>query len=170
MSTQKRGHSAGRKKSGAGNRRGSGKSSRTVEQIGTSRLDLEPRRLEITVTVPTPSPNEWVRAHWSTYAKIKKAWMSRIHAASIRHCGTGLFGKPIAHASLTIERMGVRELDQDNLVGGMKPIIDCLIKLGFLENDTPDVIQQMDVYQTLVGTKAAQGARITIRERIQETG
>ena len=166
--------SSGTARGGKGNggvpSRSGGKSRGQVEQVGTSTLQHEPREISITIPVPTPSPNEWVRAHWSTYAKIKKTWMSRIHSASIRHCGTGIFGKPIANASLTIERMGCRELDQDNLVGGMKPIIDNLVKLGFLENDTPDVIQHMDVFQTLVRTKAEQGTRITISERSKETG
>lgn len=134
-------------------------------EAGRSTLKRSPRELEITVNIPTPSPNEWVRAHWSTYAKIKKYWMTRLHHASIRHCGIGIFGKPISHASLTIERIGCRELDRDNLIGGMKPVIDCLIALGFLENDTPDVIQHMDVFQTKVGTKAEQKTRITVIER-----
>ncbi len=160
----------GCKGDGGVHRRSGGKSRGKVEQIGTSTLQQEPREISITIPVPTPSPNEWVRAHWSKYSKIKKGWMSRLHSACIRHCGLGIFGKPIAHASLTIERMGCRELDQDNLVGGMKPIIDNLVKLGFLENDTPDVIQHMNVFQTSVGTKSAQGTRITIRECIKETG
>jgi len=134
-------------------------------ETGRSTLNQAPRELRITINIPTPSPNQWVRAHWSTYAKIKKAWMSHIHSASIRHCGTGLFGKPIGNASLTIERRGIRELDRDNLIGGMKPVIDCLIALGFLENDTPAVIQVMDVFQTRVGTKAEQQTRITIIDR-----
>ena len=96
--------------------------------------------------------------------------MSRIHCASIRHCGAGLFGQPMTNASLTIERLGIRELDRDNLVGGMKPIIDNLVKLGFLVDDTPDVIQHMDVYQTHVDAKVAQGTRITIRECDEKTG
>lgn len=165
MSTQKRSYSKGRKKSRSGNRRSSGKSRGQVEQIGTSSFKLEPREISITVPVPTNTPNEWVWKHWSAYRDIKKGWLKRLHAASIRHCGRGIFGQPIENASLTIERRGLKELDEDNLKGGVKPVIDSLIQLGFLANDTPDVIQVMDVYQTLVDTRAAQGTRITLIER-----
>jgi len=165
MSTQKRSNGAGRKKSRSGDRRGSGKHRGQVEQIGTSRLLLEPRTIEITVPVPTNSPNEWVWKHWSKYSDIKKGWLKRLHAATIHYCGVGKFGHPVENASLTIERLGIRELDEDNLTGGVKPVIDSLIHLGFLANDTPDVIQTMDVYQTHVDSKAAQGTRITLIER-----
>lgn len=168
MSTQKRSHGTRRKKSRGSSRRGSGKSRGQVEQIGTSTLQFEPRQISITVPVPTNSPNEWVWKHWSKYREIKKAWLSRLHAACIHHCGIGKFGHPIENASLTIERLGLRELDEDNLKGGVKPVIDSLIQLGFLANDTPDVIQVMDVYQTNVDTRAAQGTRITLIERSHE--
>ncbi len=158
---------AGRDVQGRG--RGGGKSrkrsSRKVEQIGTSAFQQSPRTLSITVPVPTNSPNEWVWKHWSKYREIKKGWLDRLYSASIQHCGIGKFGHPVENASLTIERVGIKELDEDNLKGGVKPVIDCLIKLGFLANDTPDVIQVMDVFQTQVGTYAEQATRITIIDR-----
>ncbi len=136
-----------------------------MELIGTSSLKLEPRLLEITVPYPTNSPNEWVWQSWYVYRDIKKDWLKRLHAASVRHCGRGLFGPPIENASLTIERRGLKELDEDNLKGGVKPVIDSLVQLGFLAEDTPDVIQVMDVFQTHVGTYAEQETRITLIER-----
>jgi len=169
MSTQTRSHSTGRKKSRGNARRGSGKNRGQVEQIGTSVLQFEPRQISITVPVPTNSPNEWVWKHWSKYRDIKKGWLSRLHAASIHHCGVGKFGHPVENASLTIERRGIKELDEDNLKGGVKPVIDSLIQLGFLANDTPDVIQVMDVFQTSVGTYDEQETRITLIERSHET-
>lgn len=152
---------SGRRKSG--NRRK--RSRRKVEQIGTSDFQQDPRTLSITVPVPTNSPNEWVWKHWSKYVEIKKGWLDRIYNAAIQHCGIGKFGLPIQSASLTIERVGVKQLDEDNLKGGVKPVIDTLIELGFLENDTPDVIQVMDVFQTQVRTYAEEQTRITIIDR-----
>lgn len=168
MPAQARGNRTGRKKNRGNARRGSGKNRGPVEQIGTAQFFLEPRRLEITVPVPTNTPNEWVWKHWTAYRKIKKGWFNRLHSATIHHCGIGKFGHPVENASLTIERLGIKELDEDNLKGGVKPVIDSLIQLGFLANDTPDVIQTMNVYQTHVDTKAAQGTRITLIERNHE--
>jgi len=169
MSAQKRSYGKGGKKSRGSNRRGSGNSRRQVEQIGTSAFQFEPREISITVPVPTNTPNEWVWKHWSAYRDIKKGWLKRLHAASIRHCGLGLFGPPVENASLTIERRGLNELDEDNLTGGVKPVIDSLIQLGFLANDTPDVIQVLDVFQTKVSKYSEQETRITLIERTDET-
>ncbi len=169
MYTKTRSSGYSRKTSRGSNRRRSGKARQQVEQIGTSRFLRDPRTLEITVPVPTNSPNEWVWKHWSAYRAIKKDWLKRLHAASIQHCGIGKFGHPIENASLTIERLGLQELDEDNLKGGVKPVIDSLIQLGFLADDTPDVIQVMHVYQTHVDSKTAQGTRITLIEQSQET-
>jgi len=166
--TSQKNYACGKKRKGHGgsrNRKSRSGTRKAVEQIGTATFDKTPRKLEITVPVPTPSSNQWVWKHWSAYRDIKKDWLKRLHAASVHHCGLGLFGKSIENASLTIERFGLRELDEDNLKGGVKPVIDSLIQLGFLANDTPDVIQHMDVYQTIVDTRAAQGTRITLIEQ-----
>lgn len=169
MYAKTRGSAYSRKTSRSSNRRSSGKARQQVEQIGTSRFIRDPRTLEITVPVPTNSPNEWVWKHWSAYRAIKKDWLKRLHAASIQHCGIGKFGHPVENASLTIERRGVKELDEDNLKGGVKPVIDSLIQLGFLANDTPDVIQVMHVFQSSVDTYNEQETRITVIEQSQET-
>jgi len=140
-----------------------------VEQPGTSSLQFSPFQFEITVPVPTNSTNEWVRAHWKKYHTIKTEWYKRLHWATIQNRGKAKFGDPIQNASLTIERRGLKLLDEDNLIGGVKPVIDALVKLGFLEDDTPDVIQHMNVFQTKVMTFAEQKTRITIIECKSET-
>lgn len=66
--------------------------------------------------------------------------------------------------SLEIERRGIKLLDEDNLTGGLKPIIDGLVKLGFLADDTPAVIRHTRYHQTRVKTKREQQTLITLRE------
>jgi len=153
--------------------KGSGNSSRghrkhagAAERIGESSLKTkaDQRRFSITCFVPTPTPNDWVFKSWRAYWKIKDAWLKRLHAATIHHYGLGKFGKPIQSATLQIERRGIRELDGDNLVGGMKPIIDGLVHLGYLANDTPDVIIKPDYFQTVVRNKDNQRTLISISE------
>jgi hypothetical protein len=136
-----------------------------AEEVGVSQFHKEPSRvLHITCFIPTPSPNQWTFKSWREYHRIKSGWLKRIHTAAIRHTGAGLFGPPLQTCSLEIERLGIRLLDEDNLTGGLKPIIDGLVKLGFMADDTPDVIIQTRYHQTRVKTKREQQTRITIRE------
>jgi len=160
---------SGDKSSGKKNGRTNGgvrrKSRRQVEETGVSQLHTSPQRvLRITCFVPTPSPNQWTFKSWREYHRIKAGWLTRLHHASIRHCGAGLFGAPMPTCSLEIERRGIKLLDEDNLTGGLKPIIDGLVKLGFLADDTPDVIRHTHYHQTRVKTKREQQTLITLRE------
>jgi hypothetical protein len=139
---------------------------RSDEKIGESSLRKlgEARLLTITCYATTPSPNQWVFRDWKTYREIKDRWLKRIYAASIHHHGLGKFGKPIEQASLAIGRYGIRRLDGDNLHGGMKPVIDCIVHLGFLVNDTEDVIIKPNYFQEHVPTKAEQRTEIVLKE------
>lgn len=52
-------------------------------------------------------------------------------------------------AHLRITRFGSRLLDDDNLRGGAKPLIDCLKESGLIEDDSPKWID-LEVKQELV--------------------
>lgn len=157
-------------------KRGSAKSRKAHQVRGTrhgtenphtpaSSFTKEPKRkLAITVNIATPTPNTWVRSHWSKYQKIKQQWFDLIWEATIHHYGRGKFGPPVQNASLTIERRGLKKLDYDNLVGGLKPVIDALTKLGYLEDDTNDVIETLSAKQQIVRSHAEVGTEITIVE------
>lgn len=160
-------HSQYGKKRRANNGSSRGEHRGATEKLGFSSLTTSKgsRLFQITCYVPTPSPNEWVRAHWNVYYKIKSAWLRRLHNATIHHWGLGKFGKPIEKVALRIERRGIRKLDDDNVAGGMKPVIDGLVHLGFLSDDTPDVIIKPHYFQTIVSTQSAQRTVITIEEQ-----
>lgn len=96
------------------------------------------RRAEFTIPFATPSPNVWVRAHWSVYAKIKKAWFNRVYSATIEQYRRQLFGPPVQQFELHITRYGAKSLDKDNLTGGFKPLIDAMVKLQLLADDTAE--------------------------------
>ncbi len=141
------------------------KTRKQPEEIGSSKFDKDGERvLKITCFKPTPSPNEWAFKTWRAYYTIKTGWLKRLHDAAIKHTGAGIFGPPITRCSLEIERRGIRTLDEDNLTGGLKPVIDSLAKLGFLADDTPDVIVHTYYHQTRVPTKGEQRTIITLRE------
>jgi hypothetical protein len=44
------------------------------------------------------------------------------------------------HRCVKITRRGSRTLDHDNLVGGCKPLLDALVKVGLIEDDTPELV------------------------------
>lgn len=74
--------------------------------------------------------------HWSSYYREKKAWGWHILAE--------LKGKPPAAS----ERMRLRItsyrknlLDQDNLAGGCKPLIDAIKDLKLLVDDGPEWVE-----------------------------
>lgn len=166
MSKKKRGSNQGRKKSARNSTHRRDRRSANVEKTGTSdvRTAEKGRVFKITVYAATPTPNTWVRAHWSKYQKIKKEWLNRIWEATIEHYGRGKFGPPVKNASLTIERRGLKRLDYDNLVGGLKPVLDALTKLGYLEDDTNDVIETLSAKQQIVRSRSDVGTEITIVE------
>jgi hypothetical protein len=165
MRTKTSGNQSSGKKVAGSSGRVRRQSRRQAEEPGVSQLRTTPSRvLHITCFQPTPSPNQWTFKSWRAYHRIKADWLKRLHAAAIRHTGAGLFGPPMQTCQLEIERRGIRTLDEDNLTGGLKPVIDGLVKLGFMADDTPDVILQTRYHQTRVATKREQRTLITIRE------
>lgn len=105
---------------------------------------LPPEALRITLSLPFPSPslNEIRGVHWAAYRKVLKGWQLRVF--------TALNGrrpaKPLHRAILEVDRYEVGEgLDWDNVYGGLKPILDCLVMpttknpfgLGLIVDDSP---------------------------------
>jgi hypothetical protein len=94
-------------------------------------------RYELRIPETAPSPNCYVRAHWSVYSKIKQHWYWLILEA------LQASGKPrerLEKARVTIVRYGRNKLDRDNLYGSTKPIADALIVNGFIRDDSEDHI------------------------------
>ena len=82
---------------------------------------------------PSPSQNEFAFAHWRKAKASKDAWKLLIRGAP------GFLEIPRAHGKrrLTIERHAKGTLDEQNLIGGAKGIIDDLVQLGLLVDDKP---------------------------------
>ena len=86
----------------------------------------------------TPSLNAYWGGHWSKKHELRKRWAWLVRAARIR---AKVFEAPkYPRAVLTLERYGARMLDHDNLVAGMKPLVDSLVKEGFIAGDSPQHI------------------------------
>lgn len=55
-----------------------------------------------------------------------------------RQAGAGIHGDPMLNPAIVrIVRYGANLLDEDNLRGGMKPVIDALKAVGLIVDDSP---------------------------------
>jgi hypothetical protein len=90
-------------------------------------------RWTLRIELPTPSQNEFAFSGWRKAHTSKGLWKNLIRA-----CPTFLdIPRAWGPRRLTIERHGKRILDEANLIGGAKGIIDDLVQLGLLVDDKP---------------------------------
>ena len=97
--------------------------------------------VRFTLVRPTMLLNELLRMHFRDRARYADKLSAEI-ARLTRGLGAD---EPFAKATVTVERFSVAEPDHDGLVGGCKPLIDCLLVrssrhphgLGFIVDDSP---------------------------------
>lgn len=91
--------------------------------VSTPRLIVIKRKL--------PSQNASMYRHWRTYTTERDAWFVLLRAQLPPK-------QPVdVPKRLAIRAYRNRLMDYANLVGGAKPIPDCLIRLGYLKDDSP---------------------------------
>lgn len=100
-------------------------------------------RYELMIDEVAPSPNVYLRAHWSRYSGIKRRWCWLVAAAGNRPT------TPFLQARVGIMRYGKRLLDPDNLVGAHKPTLDALRACGYIADDSASHID-LDIRQERV--------------------
>jgi len=82
------------------------------------------------------SQNSSTYSHWSRYRSDKKDWLERVGLRFRAYRGLYL---PWSRWSVErIYKHPNREMDFANMVGGTKPLIDCLIEQGVIEDDRPN--------------------------------
>lgn len=86
----------------------------------------------ITIRRRVPSQNQSQYKHWRNYTRERDAWFVLLRSQL----------SPIHQVEEPV-RMAIRSyrnrlVDYANLVGGAKPIPDCLIRLGYLKDDSPN--------------------------------
>lgn len=128
--------------------------------------------------IPTapPSLNRWQRMHWLAQRRLSDALKSHLsfalasagHPTSAVRVSSG--EKAWIYLRLNPQAVGRRsvrivrryrtkrtELDHDNLVGGCKPLVDALVRVGLIEDDTPALVTV--TYEQERGT----GCRVEVR-------
>lgn len=85
----------------------------------------------IVVRRRVPSQNASQYGHWRTYTKERDMWFVLLRAQLPPR-------RAPEHAiRMQLRSYRTRLVDYANLVGGAKPIPDCLVKLGYLKDDSP---------------------------------
>lgn len=126
------------------------------------------RVIRLVVPRLTPLLNRTLRQHWSERSKERRAWAWELRVALGRQARPE---HPFQRALVQIARHSVGTPDTDGLIGGCKPVIDCLLApsdthptgLGFVQDDTPAVLT-LEVSAVRVPTRAEQRTEITITE------
>lgn len=88
--------------------------------------------------------NVALRSHWSIYSRESK----KINAEIARQIK--IPSKPFKKIAITIERHSSGSLDRDNKFFTAKHILDNLVRLGVVENDTEENIDFLNVHQVKV--------------------
>ena len=131
------------------------------------------RAIAFTLNKPAPSLNELLRmerAHWSRRRKFKKQLAAEVLMA-LREAGHGLPSSPLRRVRLTVERGSSGTLDEDNLAGGLKELVDVLVwptrrnphGLGLIVDDDNACIVQRDYQQAKAAPKQGY-TRVLIEE------
>lgn len=86
----------------------------------------------VTVARRIPSQNATQYRHWSHYRAERDAWFMALRQVLPPRAS------PPGLVRLAITSYRSRLIDFANLVGGAKPIPDCLARLGWLRDDAPE--------------------------------
>lgn len=81
----------------------------------------------------SPSLNQLLGMHWAVRLKSERKWFHAIIA-------TAGFKKPpeTRFIILTLTSYRVKLLDVDNLIGGMKKLLDAIVRAGYMKDDSPE--------------------------------
>jgi hypothetical protein len=96
-------------------------------------------RLEVSLPVTTPSLNTLFRTHWNKRKQLKQSFKWELLIAGA--CESQYKINGAKKRRVAIKAFRSRLLDQDNFIGGLKPLLDGLIELELLHDDGPDYLE-----------------------------
>jgi hypothetical protein len=120
----------------------------------------EPRTVSFVLGSPTKTLNEIRGMHHRVYAKHRAAIASEVWALTSGQRPL----QPFAKARIVVERHSIRDVDIDNIHGGLKPLLDILQPfhaavrpngLGIIKDDSPSCLclEVVPVRSTMAGRK-----------------
>jgi hypothetical protein len=126
------------------------------------------RRIRVELGQAYPTLNRTRKLHFAAYARHRKAIALEIKIA----LGKNLPNPPFVFARVLIERRSSGMPDDDNLRGGAKALIDCLVSpqggrhpdgLGIILDDNPFLVQ-LEVRPVLLPSKGKGSTMIEVIE------
>lgn len=111
--------------------------------------------IELRMPVTLPSMNNFVKLHWSQYARQRKEWGQWVMVAKAQ---ARVLGRPeLKRVRIQIERRSPRPVyDDDNLAASRKWLMDALVQNGILLDDNREVIVECTITQIKVPKKEAE--------------
>lgn len=87
-----------------------------------------------------PSRNELDKMHWGRRMRIAREFRDVILGQVIQS-GLWPISPPAGRVAVRITRYCAGRLDPDNMSGGCKPLLDALVQLEILEDDTEECVE-----------------------------
>jgi hypothetical protein len=125
---------------------------RTLAALG---LELEPRSRHVTIGRIPRSANRQLRAHWGARVRDLESWRQHVRAA------LGRRPRPPAERvrlEITVHRLKLQ--DPDNAHASVKPLLDALVREGWLRDDAPAWLE-LEVTEAVERLKRRQRTEIT---------
>jgi Holliday junction resolvase RusA-like endonuclease len=100
----------------------------------------------IFLTLPLPPDRGNARGHWRVRYRKEQAWKVRF-AVALQEYGAVKPRHPLARVRLAVLVVTKRAADLDNCAARIKPILDGLVRAGWLANDDPAHLTALTVTQ-----------------------
>lgn len=128
-------------------------------------------RYTLQLSGASPSNNVIKGLHFHVYKKERENWMKAVMAS----LSTLERVPPIEKAFIRVTRESSGNLDWDNVYGGLKPLLDCLVApsarnpsgLGLIVDDNPKNMPFPPFVQQLPGKRGAGRTTLEIFELIE---
>jgi hypothetical protein len=127
-------------------------------------VDPDSRVFVVDLPVATPSLNELMA--WKHHPSMRRWRYARHRSFLERLLAKALDGSPLLQAGeprkvrVTVVRYSAGVLDDANLRGGCKPLLDVLVDLGVLHDDSPRWVE--DRYEQRLGKRGEKRTRIEL--------
>ena len=117
--------------------------------------------IHITISTPPPTLNRLLRMHYRERGRLKQRIQREVWA-QVQQQG---FKHAIHRALITGRRYGPKTLDEDNLIGSLKPVIDALGWCQVIVDDTPDHLKIGEIEQIKIKPREVARLELTVQDR-----
>lgn len=109
-----------------------------------------------------PTGNELHRMHWGERSRSREDWKGRVYYASLeRYKRSIIVPMKTASVRFTWAYRIQRKRDIDNIIAGVKPLLDGLVVVGFIPDDDASVVRSLAV-DVVVGKQQREGVLIEL--------